>query len=259
MSGSWRRLRALSRTERVAAGALVASLALAFLGGRGIARPSTHAASLAVAPADGSEIELRVPRAGGEISLDGDTDDPGWQGTTARTGAFVTADDVAARPHSEARFVWGDGHLFVELYAADEDIRAKHETADGPVWTDDAFHLVFSDGVTERSFDVSPLGALTDGRRAAGGVAGAAPRPFDYSWNSGAHVSHELDGTPNDATDDDEEWVIEMAIPFEALGLQGEKGERIGVWMRRCDTVKSGERSCGTWGSGERRGTFVLD
>ena len=72
-----------------------------------------------------------------------------------------------------------------------------------------------------------------------------------------------MDGTPNKSSDNDEEWLIEMAIPLGALGLKGEKGERIGVSVRRCDTLHSGARVCGSWGyggaDGERRGVLVFD
>ncbi len=126
------------------------------------------------------------------------------------------------------------------------------------MWTEDSFHVVFSDGVTERSFDVSPTGTLADGVRAVR-VTSDAPHPFDFRWQSGARVSHEFDGTPNQSADIDEEWLIEMAIPLEALGITGQKGERLGVSVRRCDTLKSGQRSCGSWGYGEKRGVLVLE
>jgi hypothetical protein len=57
----------------------------------------------------------------------------------------------------------------------------------------------------------------------------------------------------------DEEWVIEMAIPFESLGLKGERGESIGFAVRRCDTPKGGGRVCGSWGEGDARGRIVLE
>jgi hypothetical protein len=223
----------------------------------GVRRALVARGRVPIVPANA--IVLAVPHAKGAITLDGDTDDLGWQLDPARTGAFVTADGESARPHTEAKLVWGDGHLYVELYAADQDIRAVAPTPDGPVWERDSFHLVFSDGVTERSFDLSPLGTLTDGLRQAAGRAPGAAAPFDYRWNSGAHVSHEVDGTPNVPGDDDEEWVIEMAIPFEALGLSGHPGDRIGLSMHRCDTTKTGDRVCGSWGEGERRGVIVLE
>jgi hypothetical protein len=68
-----------------------------------------------------------------------------------------------------------------------------------------------------------------------------------------------MDGTPNMPTDNDEEWLIEMAIPLEALGLKEEPGERIGVAIHRCDTLHSKVRSCGSWGEGDQRGVLVFE
>jgi hypothetical protein len=249
------------RPSRVVGIAVTAACALA-VGGALASLRKEHARHRPPPLSGANAIELRVPHAQGSIVLDGDTDDPGWQGDVARTGPFVTSagdGETAARPHTESKIAWGDGYLYVELYAADQDIRASHEVADGPVWESDSFHLVFDDGESEYSFDLTPLGTLTDGKRPAAVPTPGAPRPFDYRWNSGAHVSHELDGTPNAPGDEDEEWVLELAIPFDAIGLRGERGERIGLAMHRCDTLKSGARACGAWGEGARRGVIVLE
>ncbi len=76
---------------------------------------------------------------------------------------------------------------------------------------------------------------------------------------SGVHVSHELDGTVNNPEDVDEEWVIEMAVPFESIGMKGEKGESIGFAVHRCDTPKGEPRVCSGWGEGDSRGRIVLE
>jgi hypothetical protein len=136
--------------------------------------------------------------------------------------------------------VWGDGHLYFSLYAADEDIRSGATEHDGPVWLDDSFRLVFTLADGERAIEVSPRGVVTDAKRSPGGA-------WDYGWESGVHVSPEVDGTVNNPKDSDEEWVIEMAIPFDALGLNGERGETVAFSVRRCDTPKSGARVCSTW------------
>jgi len=249
-------MRRTSPFTRLLAGSGVVLGAVAALNARAIAtsHPKPSASILS-----GSVTELHVPHPHGPIVLDGDMDDPGWLNGCARTGAFVTAGGDQVRPYSEARFLYGDGVLYVGLYAADEDIHAKLEGLDAPVWTEDSFHVVFSDGTTEHSFDVSPTGTLADGERRVGAVGPGGTHPFDFRWNSGAHVSHEMDGTPNKSTDNDEEWLIEMAIPLEALGLSGQKGERIGVTVRRCDTLRAGVRSCGSWGDGEKPGVLVFD
>jgi hypothetical protein len=199
--------------------------------------------------------ELHVPHVKGSITLDGDTDDSGWRGPTARTGTFVRDDGVTpAHPHSEARIVWGDDFLYLNLYAADEDIRAIGMTPDSLSPDEDSFHLVFTDRTAERIIDVNPLGIVTDAVR-----PNESTSPPDRSWESHLHVSHELDGTPNKSGDNDEEWVLEMAIPFDSLGLSGKPGERLGLSMHRCDTPHDGKRICGSWGEGASHAVLVLD
>jgi hypothetical protein len=197
-------------------------------------------------------VELRVPHLQGNVALDGDLDDVAWQGAVARTGAFVAPNGADARPYSDARVLWGDGHLYLALYAADEDVRAQKRDPDAPVYLDDSFHFEFTGGGVTRSFDVNALGVVTDAIRTGNDA-------YDYSWKSGLHVSTELDGTINDPTDHDEEWLLEIAIPLEALGLEGKKGERVGFAIKRCDTPKGGARSCGTWAGPDQRGVIVLD
>jgi hypothetical protein len=102
---------------------------------------------------------------------------------------------------------------------------------------------------------VSPKAVVTDSSRRGDGE-------WDLSWSSGVHVSRELDGTINDPKNMDEEWAIEMAIPFESLGMKGEPGENIGMSLSRCDTPKREPRVCAGWGEGPAdrgRGRIVLE
>ncbi len=191
--------------------------------------------NLAAAPKE--PAAMSIARTTG-INLDGDFDDPGWN-NGAKTGAFVDELGVAARPYTDARVAWGDGMLYVGFYSADENIITKADRPDGPLWLADDVHLAVSVGDHEYSIDAAPSGTITDGVRINGG-------PADYSWSSGAHIAKEMDGTLNDPSDNDEEWLIELAIPLQNLGLQGKPGESFGVRMRRCDTSKSLIRSCAT-------------
>jgi hypothetical protein len=196
-------------------------------------------------------LELDVPHATSELRVDGALDDAAWN-EAGRTGAF-TASGVASRPYSDARALWRDGVLYLALYAADEDIVSPATVHDAPLWTGDAFQLVFRRGDVEHSIDVSPRGVVTDGER-----IGAVP--FDARWESGARVAVDRDGTMDDGSDQDEEWVVEMAIPMAALGLTGAAGERIGFEVRRCDHVRLVDapprRTCAAWG--DARSELVL-
>lgn len=212
------------------------------------ARNGRPAATVAERPSPSavSVRELHVPHAAAAIEPNGDVDEPVWA-SAARTEAFVS-NGSPARPYSDARFLWREGLLYVALYAGDEDIRATAATHDGPLWLADSFQLSFTSGANEHVIDVSPLGVVTDGVRAQdGGV--------DYFWESEARVGHEADGTVNISEDDDEEWVIEMAIPLASFGLTGTEGERLGISVRRCDETRQIGRTCATWGE---KGAAVL-
>ena len=117
-----------------------------------------------------------------------------------RTGAFVNEQGQPAAPYSDARFVVTRDAVFVALYAADEDIRS-----------DDAFELEIG------------------GKR-------LRYTPAD----KGPNVGVDMDGTLNDSSDLDEEWIIETRIPRADLP----RGE-VPVHVRRCDTPKDGIRRCG--------------
>lgn len=235
----------MTRSKWAAAiAAVVAVVLVAFVVRARVAHQRTSAI-----PMTADQVELAVPHVMGSITLDGDLDDSGWLGPVARTGAFVDKNAGPARPYSEARLTWGDGVLYLSLYAADEDIRSSVTAADGPVWRDDDFHFVFDNGTDERIFDVSVGAVIADGTRvSASAVDGGARPPTDFAWTSGAHVSREIDGTINDASDNDEEWALEIAIPLQAIGLTGEPGERVRFAIHRCDSPKHEERTCSSWG-----------
>jgi hypothetical protein len=221
------------------------------------ARVVTSAASTSRVVVDaGPDVVLVVPHAKRPIVLDGQLTEPAWIEEPVRTGPFLESGGPRlAHQYSEARFLWADGQLYVGLYASDEDIRASHAAPDGPTWRDDSFRLAFDDGVREYLFDVSALGVIADGVRMV-----ASPKSgFDYAWNSNARVAHELEGTPDDPSNNDEEWVLEMAIPLASLGLTGVRGEKLSLWVSRCDTPKDQPRSCGDWGRTHGRGMLVLD
>jgi hypothetical protein len=174
---------------------------------------------------------LAVPRTGGPIRIDGELDEPGWA-AAARTGAFRDARGEPARPFSEARYLHDGEHLLLCLYAADDDIRARVTAHDGPVWIDDAFALRLTPrrpGAQTYLVDISARGVIMDARRGPGDTV-------DPSWESGIRVAVDRDGTLDDPSDEDEEWVVEAALPLRSLGIGPETP--IDLEITRCDTPR---------------------
>ena len=159
-----------------------------------------------------------VPRAVGAIRIDGEWDEEDWAKRALRA-QFHGDDGELARPSSEARFLYDGNELIVALYAADENIQ-----------TSDAFDLA-----------IGPLALHVDARGKVTPVTPGVRAAVGYD-----------EGTVDDAHDDDEEWVIELAIPPAAAGLSA--GAHSQVRAARCDVPKDGVRRCGAWA-----GTISLD
>ena len=181
---------------------------------------------------------LVVPRLDAVV-VDGEPDEPGWQ-TALLSGAFLDPQGAPARPHSELRVGHDGRDLLLLLYAADEDIQTRPRAHDAPLWTDDAFALQLQPDGTGPVFavDVSAAATVTDARLRVG-------QPPDVAWESLARTGVEKDGTYNDTRDDDEEWLVELAIPLARLGLK--PGQLVALRASRCDVPKGGKRSCGQW------------
>jgi hypothetical protein len=133
-------------------------------------------------------------------------------------------------------------------------------TPDGPVGRDDSFHIELGQGDRVYAIDVSVLGTVADA--VCSGTVGdvLSERRCDPRWQSRAVVAVDRDGTLNRIGDNDEEWIVEMAIPLDSLGIEhAGAGTRVPFAVRRCEIARSGPRACGGFGMGHPRGEIVLD
>jgi hypothetical protein len=147
-----------------------------------------------------------VPMVTAPIVVDGELHERDWN-AIARFAAF-TANGAEARPYSQIRLLRDSQTLYVGLYAADQDIRST-----------DAFELAL--GTLTLSID--PRGRITP--------------PV-----AGARATADVDETLDDPRDEDEEWVIEAAIPIAAI-----PPGTTTIHAARCDTPKDGTQRCGSW------------
>jgi hypothetical protein len=213
----------------------------------------------AAAPIDAAQRprDFEVPRARAPIAPTGHFRIGLWDGAPS-TGTLLDREGRGAVPVSEARFLWGNGALYLFYYAGDLDLEAHTDKHDGPIWKDDSVELAFAgdseDGAapSKRVIRISVKGVVSDGVCPADAADLSDPR-CDRRWESGTRAATDFDGTLNSIADRDEEWAVEAAIPLESLGAPKTPGTRIPLRMSRCEIAHDGPRACGAW-----EGTLVL-
>jgi len=180
--------------------------------------------------------DLWVPSATSLIKIDGELEDPAWHDAVV-TGAFREEQSHApARPYSDARFLHDAKKLYFVLYAADEDIRTPpHVVHRGDLGLFDHFVMRIAVGAKVYELQFGADGSHTEQ------FVGAKT-----NFRSRATLGFDRDGSANDASDEDEEWIVEGAIPFAAFALTAPASLTIAV--SRCDTLKDGRRICSNWG-----------
>jgi hypothetical protein len=204
-------------------------------------------------------LELRVPRVRDPVPINAETEGKRvWESEAGGTGIFKSPDGKGMVPYTEAKARWMPGTLFLLLYAGDLDLEGSVTERDGPTDRDDSFHIELGHEGHLYTIDVSVLGTLRDADCDLGS-RWRGPR-CDLRWDSRAAVAVDRDGTLNQVGDNDEEWVVEMAIPLGPLGLaSAHEGDRISFSVGRCEVGMRGRGPCGGFGTGKVRGEIVLE
>lgn len=143
-----------------------------------------------------------IPHTTSAINVDGELGESDWSRHPLRH-VLTAPNGELARPFSEVRLLHDQQQLYVGLYAADEDVRSS-----------DFFDVKIGD----TAFHINPAATITPAI-------------------AGIHASAELDGSLDDNSNDDEEWVLEIAMPL-ASGP---------AHVSRCDIPKDGIQRCGAW------------
>jgi hypothetical protein len=224
---------------------------------------SAHSRAATSATARDRRPELHVPYAPEPISVDAETEGKTvWQSEAGSTGNLKNALSQGMVPYTEVKARWRADGLYLLLYAGDLDLEGVVTKPDSPLSGDDSFHIELGGGSRTYVIEVSVLGTVAD---AACARTESAPIELtnpscDRQWNSHVKVAVDKDGTLNHVGDNDEEWVIEMAIGADALGFRElSPGTRIPFAVRRCD-IRQGTAPhvCGSWGMLQERGELIL-
>ncbi|RYZ39185.1 MAG: hypothetical protein EOO71_21070 [Myxococcaceae bacterium] len=170
--------------------------------------------------------EYTVTRVKKAPVLDGVLDDEAWKGAKPVTlvGSF---DGRPPRLRTQARLVYDDAYLYVAFDVEDPDVWGTLRNRDDSIYEQEVVEVFLdanADGRTYNELEVSPHNILFDA------YFPARRQGMDLSWDSGMKTAVKVRGTLDDASDRDEGWSVEMAIPFKNLAqvphMPPEPGER---------------------------------
>jgi len=144
--------------------------------------------------------------------IDGDLSDACWAAAEPLTDFTRQKDGEHALVDTEVRLCFDEAHLYVAFRCdepAVDELKANHMEHDSDIWRDDDVEVFLcpnDDHHTYYQLMINSRGALADGRF-DGGI-----RQGTREWESDAEIGSAVG---------DDFYAVEVAIPFEALGLPG--------------------------------------
>lgn len=154
------------------------------------------------------------------ITLDGIMNEPAWE-AVPRTGYFRDIEgEVKPEPRfrTYAKLLWDDNYLYIAAELEEPHIWATLRQRDTVIFYDNDFEVFIDpDGDTHAYYELevnaygTPWDLLLIKPYRDGG-------PAVINWDiSGLKIGIDIDGTINDPADTDNNWSVEMAIPFQVL------------------------------------------
>lgn len=164
------------------------------------------------------DASARVPRGVTPIAfvappptIDGRDEEAAW--ASAAAAHFSTAEDSPppSGPTS-AKLLWDHDYLYVYVDVQDADIATSFTQRDESLWQADVVEVFIDTDQNQRDYvelQVSPAGVIFDSHFPGGRADQSLP-----AWNSELRAAVMIDGTLNQAGDQDRGYRVEMAIPW---------------------------------------------
>jgi len=178
------------------------------------------------------------------IVVDGRLDEAAW--SRARpAGAFMQADGSGrALLQTEARLCWDDRNLYVALQCVDTDIWGTLRNRDDPLFNEEVVE-VFLDPTCSLTdyfeFELSPHNVMWDAKVGNDWQSGGSFLT-DLEWTcEGWQTAVRVAGTLEDRDDVDQQWTVEMAIPFDQITPDGAPPGDGAAWRANLYRIERGE------------------
>lgn len=157
--------------------------------------------------------EYSAWRAAEPIRIDGRLDEAAWFAAPAIRDFHFPWFEQGEKEQTVAKLLWDDTFLYIGHICQDRFITARHTERDGAIPKDDCFEIMVAPDSTRPNFyfniEWNVIGGLVDNHRPEG------PQGPRVAWNAeGVQVAGHAVGTLNDDSDEDQYWVVEVAIPL---------------------------------------------
>ncbi len=175
------------------------------------------------------------------VTVDGVLNEPIWT-----QAPELVLSDIRGRssPKTVAQLCWDSSYLYIAFACEDDDIWSTKRDRDDFLWEEEvveAFIDPDGDGLNYFEFQVNPLNTQID-LIIPDSVEGVKDAKKNVMWNCKGFLSAvQVKGTVNKRNDRDEKWTVEMAIPFEGLGIGPEVGKEWRLNLYRIDRPKGSE------------------
>jgi hypothetical protein len=200
---------------------------------------------------DGGIPRYEVYRIDQPIHIDGKLDDPVWQLAKPSRSFVDLISGQSTRYETRVKVLWDDDYLYFGYAIEEPDVQAQFTKRDSPIWQENDVELFIAGDDAYYELEINARGTLYEGlfvwqdryesanyveiaeldRRREGvkwqsfnGV-GLKNHPRGLRWAflgwdlPGLRSAVSIQGTLNDASDQDQGWTVELAIPWRSLGV----------------------------------------
>jgi hypothetical protein len=164
-----------------------------------------------------------VPKLQGTIAVDGELREAVWE-KAAVLGPFLKNDGSGrGREATTVRIWYDDTALYLGWTCTDADIQATFTARDSKFWEEEVAEFFVTPSDLSRYYELqwNPLGGVFDAIITNQLDERGVSKKFDGDWSYTAKKMQsavKLKGTPANSTDRDEQWQVEVVVPFSDLG-----------------------------------------
>jgi len=198
-----------------------------------------HAGGKGLGPMDPGAPTYLCKRAIGPITVDGKLDEDSWEkAESAGPFVFPWPQQTGDKQRTTVKLLWDDEALYVGYTCSDADVTAVLEQRDDPTYKDDCVEIFINPAPGRSLFyygcEMNARGVMYDYLMA---WPTCLLQQFDLQ---GFELATDIAGTLDDSSDKDEEWTLEVKIPFKNLDGLAPKfppddGVRWRIQMNRWD------------------------